>query len=454
MPYKLFHSIRGFSMVIFKLSPPILCVIMCLFHLISLAQATDSANDENGPIAGGGNPSLGVFSSSSRTRLEPNISIEERSALKELEIKLSSAEGKKKANVINTSFLNAVEKNFQHVLRAIYENTDYPFTLNAVLLGLTLHKIAQNGYIEILETILKKYQMKIELKQSILNKTFNTAKENQRFSVMKWIANQLNLGNLGNIKIINDDEKDSLLELYCSALSGNKIDQYRLGLYYRESDTDEAMYWFQLAADQGLKDAQYALGRCYEFKKQDFNQAVQYYRRAADQNLSSAQNALGRCYDDGIGVSEDVNEAVRWYQLSAHQGDAAGQYSLGRCYENGRGVEKNFSMAFAFYGLSAAQHYARAKNALGRCYEHRRGVEKDLEIAKDYYKLAADQNDASAQCALGRFYEEGRGGLKKNIPKAMQLYEASANQNFKEAKEALDRLQNTQSVAGGGKKKR
>ena len=104
------------------------------------------------------------------------------------------------------------------------------------------------------------------------------------------------------------------------------------------------MSLYEKSALVGNVEAQYNLGRCYEFGydgKIDISQAIEWYKKAANQNNMYAQYRLGVCYEEGSGVEEDIFEAVEWYKKSAEQGHEVAQHSLGECYKEGLGVEKD-----------------------------------------------------------------------------------------------------------------
>ena len=67
-----------------------------------------------------------------------------------------------------------------------------------------------------------------------------------------------------------------------------------------EQDDRESGKWFRLAADQGLPEAQHALGTLYELGEgvpRDGVKAVQLYRRAAEQGYAPAQYAFAAWHD-------------------------------------------------------------------------------------------------------------------------------------------------------------
>jgi hypothetical protein len=62
-------------------------------------------------------------------------------------------------------------------------------------------------------------------------------------------------------------------------------------------DEAQALNWFQRAADQGDKCAQFELGQMYENGEgvpKDINQAITLYKKADDQGLPDASDALKR----------------------------------------------------------------------------------------------------------------------------------------------------------------
>ena len=93
-----------------------------------------------------------------------------------------------------------------------------------------------------------------------------------------------------------------------------------------------------LAACGQKEKAEKYCSSCGEGVSKDLSEAVRWYRKAAEQGIAQAQYNLGVCYEFGKGVSKDQAEAVRWYRKAAEQGDARAQCNLGYCYNNGVGL--------------------------------------------------------------------------------------------------------------------
>ena len=109
-----------------------------------------------------------------------------------------------------------------------------------------------------------------------------------------------------------------------------------LGFMYKngrsvEQDYKKALYYYQLAVDQGNAIAQTNLAFMYQNGKgieQDYEKALHYYQLAADQGVSIAQNNLGDMYQYSKGVEQDYEKALHYYQLAADQGNAIAQNNI------------------------------------------------------------------------------------------------------------------------------
>ena len=76
-------------------------------------------------------------------------------------------------------------------------------------------------------------------------------------------------------------------------------------------------------AEQGDADAQFVLGLFY-YNQGNFEEAVKWYQKAAEQNNPAALNSLASCYRDGKGVPVDREKADELLRLSFDQGNRAG----------------------------------------------------------------------------------------------------------------------------------
>jgi len=157
-------------------------------------------------------------------------------------------------------------------------------------------------------------------------------------------------------------------------------------------DYATAIKEYRPLAERGNAEAQYRIGRLYEFGKgypKDQAQGIAWIRKAAAQNHADAQQELGYIYATGDGVKQDNVEAAAWFRKAATTGDAQAQYNLGLLYAKGQGVEKDYAQAITWWRKSAAQGHADAQFKLGVVYTTGQGVAKDPVIALANAGIAA-----------------------------------------------------------------
>jgi hypothetical protein len=114
------------------------------------------------------------------------------------------------------------------------------------------------------------------------------------------------------------------------AASGDAWAQLNLGAAYDnglgiERDVERALYWYQLAAEQGLAEAQFNLAHLLVEEEISTVAAAEWMHKAAEQGMVDAQYLLGIIYAEGIGVEVDDAKARLWLQRAIEQGqtDAA-----------------------------------------------------------------------------------------------------------------------------------
>lgn len=202
---------------------------------------------------------------------------------------------------------------------------------------------------------------------------------------------------------------------------------YALGLCDENSHT---VFFSRLAAaaDQGVAEAQFRIGRAFA-NHDNRSEAVRWYRKAAEQGLAEAQFNLGRCYYNAFGVTRDFAEAVKWYRKAAEQGNIYAQFNLGVCYISGDGVTEDFAEAAKWYRKAAEQGFAEAQYGLGLFYTLGLGVNRNPVEAAKWYRKAAEQGFVEAQYALGVCYESGI-GVTKSRAESEKWYRKAVEQGL------------------------
>lgn len=98
---------------------------------------------------------------------------------------------------------------------------------------------------------------------------------------------------------------------------------------------EELIGLLQELAEQGDREARFALGSCYLEGKgvpRDYAKAMAWYLLAARQGHPTAQNNVGYMYEERLISSSDPDTAAAWYLLAASNGCRLGQENLEAFY--------------------------------------------------------------------------------------------------------------------------
>jgi TPR repeat protein len=135
-------------------------------------------------------------------------------------------------------------------------------------------------------------------------------------------------------------------EIKAAAEGGDSSAQDKLGDFYAmRFDYPHALIWYRKAAEQGVANSQFGLGRMLMRKgvdwsgkllsRADVDEAIKWYARAANQGYGQAQVDLGQFYEKGELVTQDHVEAYKWYALAA-KGNAGEATTInGKAYRDG-----------------------------------------------------------------------------------------------------------------------
>jgi localization factor PodJL len=158
--------------------------------------------------------------------------------------------------------------------------------------------------------------------------------------------------------------------LRAAALKGDPSAAYEIGLRFAEgkgiaANYDEAVKWFDRAAQAGVVPAIFRLGTFYEkglAVRKDVDIARRYYVHAAGRGNAKAMHNLAVLEADGGGKGANYDSAVQWFRKAADRGVADSQYNLGILYARGIGVEQNLAESYKWFSLAAAQGDVDAGN--------------------------------------------------------------------------------------------
>lgn len=153
-------------------------------------------------------------------------------------------------------------------------------------------------------------------------------------------------------------------------------------------DKGEAFKWLYNAALKGRssKESQRIIGQSFiagTSVPSNYDEAVHWYELAAQGGDPEAQSELAFLYFSGNYVERDYEKAKYWFHIAAMKGYPIAQYNMGIIWYTGNGVDTvDAKKAYAWFSLAAANGYGSgvaAKNFLKTILS-----QDELRIAQTY----------------------------------------------------------------------
>lgn len=209
--------------------------------------------------------------------------------------------------------------------------------------------------------------------------------------------------------------------------------------YFEKGDYSNAMYYWELAAEQNNFEALYKVTLYYwggELGFTDYNKAFKYAKAGIEEGdrwaglagstmtdtdkLKQAQLmcVLGCMYYYGDGTEKDIDRGGQLLEKSFNRGYEEARLNLGLYY-----IRIEDARAYQILKPEAEEGDKYAMRGLGSCYQLGLGVEKNYEMAAEWYKKAALKGESWAMYTLGMFYKFG-GGVEKSEKKSEMAMEA------------------------------
>ena len=180
-----------------------------------------------------------------------------------------------------------------------------------------------------------------------------------------------------------------------------------------------------------------------EYSNKNYEEAVKWYEKAADEGVADAMYMLGVCYMGGKGVVEDDSTAFYWYKRAADN-------------ENCKITAKSVLKYGVVLGTTLKKDNVgkcsyNAYEKVARAYEHGIGTEKDLHAATDYwiksyeyYKERKEDNSAGRSAYhAGICFQFGR---PSDMDEADKWYKKAEKLVKPETLESLKSLKETQEM--------
>lgn len=162
--------------------------------------------------------------------------------------------------------------------------------------------------------------------------------------------------------------------LPAAAAAADRFHEEKIQAAFESLSADNIGEW-EKKAQAGDPLAQNLMGSAHKygrFVRQDHAASMQWFRKAAEQGLADAQFNLGRIYGpaDGLyrrsrAVPEDYAEAAKWLGKAAAQDYAPAQVKLAELYASGgRGLDQDYVRAYFWTQVAAENGSEPARKQL------------------------------------------------------------------------------------------
>ena len=202
---------------------------------------------------------------------------------------------------------------------------------------------------------------------------------------------------------------------------------------FASRDPDESHRWLKIAAEAGLRDAQWLLGEDYvrgsTSAGKDVDLGIEWLRKAALQGSAHAQSMMGWVHVKGIGVKPDFAEAVKWFTAAARQEDAYALLMLSEAYYHGTGVTQDRTRSKRLMLRAAELGNQAALRATWRTLLLGNPEDRDVRLGMHFLTKGANAHDATSAYTLGREYLTGRDVPRDNTRAVLWLERAAKDKH-------------------------
>jgi len=214
---------------------------------------------------------------------------------------------------------------------------------------------------------------------------------------------QLTAEEIGRIYFLQNNFKDAkkyymkVFNSYSSKSDKAKFAHKIAEQYFNAHHYTTSAYWYQLAVDNGDKNAIFRLAYSYNERKK-YNLAIKYYKLdIKNSNWHGAMQNLANVYLNG---KKDYKKAIYWYKKAVSKGNKDVYLNYGYAYD----MIENINQAIKWYKKAANENNdAIAMNNLGITYENK----YDYKKAAYWYKKAMNAGNKKAKKSLERLYING-----------------------------------------------
>ncbi len=233
-----------------------------------------------------------------------------------------------------------------------------------------------------------------------------------------------------------DYEKALAFFLEADKLDSNRADINNwLGYMYSagkgtEANPEKAKEYYQKAGKLGQISAYRDLGIMYD-NREEYNDAIYWYQEAADAGDTDSLVSLGWLYFLGNGVEPNYPEAIELLKKAEEKGNVSASRDLGWFYyylegmqidgQDIQGIElHDYAEVIEYWKKAAAAGDVKAMRLLGDLYASNDLPDIEYEEAKkqtvEWWEKAADAGDYVAMRSLGEYYFDESDGRFDDVP--------------------------------------
>jgi len=159
------------------------------------------------------------------------------------------------------------------------------------------------------------------------------------------------------------------------------------------------------------------------------------FTEATAQSASELVRSGQQCYK-----KKQYSKAYNLFKKAYNMGDGQAAMEIGYLYFFGQGVRKNDATADKYFAEAAEKGIPKANIMRGNLYySGGAGLRKNLKKAAECYQKSANLGEAGGQSWLGQLYMKGE-GVPKNLDKAVYWFQKAAAQGEAGAKYHLKQL--------------
>lgn len=241
---------------------------------------------------------------------------------------------------------------------------------------------------------------------------------------------------------------------------------------------DEAVHWFQQAAQENDHKAHAALADIYlqgKHLERNHELALRHAEAAAAERHPEGLRILGDIYRYGLGIASDKEKARHYYRQAAEAGSLAAHqklvsdsalnhpeqyggikdsaikcqraeqlYQKAQALHYGLQCTPEYAAALKLYTEAAELGHSKAQTNLGGMYYFGQGMDADYNEARKWFEKAAAQKDSMALYNLACIHYNGQGVEPDNEKACRYLQEAinSGHEQKSFLQELLQQWQN------------